>query len=420
MAHFPLIHLPLPTSSTSGAHHQSPSDIQLSLARVWILSESPVLHSRLLSSSTLATCQHRQSRASQRAMESEHHLFEIAATRLGWSCATTTSSFGGFTSYPCSAWSPCIGGYNWHCTCSTDSSAAGTASLTFVLACHSSIGEPHNARLKFSLLDREGRPVPSRTRASSFQNWTTHREWQWECPNFITREDLERPEYLKDGSFTVRCDIALKPCTPKADAYVTVPASDLHRHLGDLLASKEGADVTFQLVAGGETFSAHRCVLAARSPVFKAQLFGEMKEAKTAASGGVVIAVDDMEARVFGSLLSFIYTDSLPEAEQGDGGAMVQYQRLLAAADMYGLDRMKLVCQEKLCEYVRADSVARMLVLADLHHCPGLKEACFDFLCSGANLDSFNEKDGFEVLSDSCPAVLKEILAKLAAVLIFE
>ncbi|KAJ1274857.1 hypothetical protein BS78_05G092200 [Paspalum vaginatum] len=42
MAHFSLIHLPLPTSSTSGAHHQSPSDIQLSLAREWILSESPV------------------------------------------------------------------------------------------------------------------------------------------------------------------------------------------------------------------------------------------------------------------------------------------------------------------------------------------------------------------------------------------
>jgi speckle-type POZ protein len=98
---------------------------------------------------------------------------------------------------------------------------------------------------------------------------------------------------------------------------------------------------------------------------------------------------------------------------------MVLYQHLLAAADKYGLERMKLVCQEKLCKHIRADSVAAMLVLADRHHCPGLKEACFHFLISSANLDSFTETDGFEVLNASCPAVLKELLAKLATVLIF-
>lgn len=249
--------------------------------------------------------------------------------------------------------------------------------------------------------------------------------WQWECPGFITRDDLERKEYLnKDGCFTVRCDIAIKPFTAKADSFVTVPPSDLHQHLGDLLARKDGADVTFQ-VAGGGTFTAHRCVLAARSPVFRAQLFGEMKESKNTGDGGV-IPIDDMEAQVFSSLLAFIYTDSLPPETDGhakqhgdDDEAMVQYQHLLAAADRYGLERMKLVCQEKLCKHIRTDSVAAMLVLADRHHCPGLKEACFHFLISSANLDSFTETDGFEVLNASCPAVLKELLAKLATVLIF-
>lgn len=352
-------------------------------------------------------------------MASEHHLFEIRANQLSYGSMSSSGP----------SWSSYIGGYNWDCTCSTNSSA-GMVSFSLRFRC-SNIHEPHNARLKFSLLDREGRPVPSRTRACSFQNWSTHQGLEWTCANFITREDLKRPEYLKDGSgseylndgsFTVRCDVALKPITAKADAFVTVPPSDLHQHLGGLLlASKEGADVTFQ-VAGGETFSAHRCVLAARSPVFRAQLFGEMKEAKAAA--GAVIAIDNMDARVFGCFLSFIYTDSLPPEEeeegQDDGAAMVLQQRLLAAADMYGLERMKLVCQEKLCKHVRADSVGRMLALADLHRCPGLKEACFDFLSSSANLDSFTETGGFEVLSDSCPAVLKELLAKLATVLIFQ
>ncbi|CAL4979617.1 unnamed protein product [Urochloa decumbens] len=350
-------------------------------------------------------------------MASEHHLIKIAAPQF-FECPTT---FGARTPYDSttSCWSSNIGGYDWQCNYTTHHSSRGTVSLTLLLP-HGNIREPLNARFKFSLVDREGRPVLSRTRASSFQNWTTtqHR-WEWTCDDIITKDDLEQPEYrLDDGSFTVRFDIALKPFAAKAtDAFVTVPPSDLHQHLGNLLECKEGTDVTFQ-VAGGDMFPAHRCVLAARSPVFRAQLFGEMKESKQT-TGGIIIAIEDMEAQVFSSLLRFIYTDSLMEAEEDDDDwPMEHYQHLLVAADRYCLERMKLICQEKLCSHICANSVGRMLALADQHHCPGLKEACFDFLSSSTNLDLFTETDGFEVLSDRCPAVLKELLAKLATVLI--
>ncbi|GJN03221.1 hypothetical protein PR202_ga20640 [Eleusine coracana subsp. coracana] len=76
------------------------------------------------------------------------------------------------------------------------------------------------------------------------------------------------------------------------------------------------------MVAGGETFAAHRCVLVARSPVFRAQLFGHMKESKQCMGEDdvrVPIPIDDMDAEVFGALLTFIYTDSLP-AEPADDG----------------------------------------------------------------------------------------------------
>ncbi|CAL4979586.1 unnamed protein product [Urochloa decumbens] len=339
-------------------------------------------------------------------MASEHHLIQIAATQLR--CPMGSSA---------SCWSSNIGGHDWRCDYTTNPSR-GTVSLILLLP-HGNIREPLNARFKFSLLDQKGRPVPSRTQASSFQNWLTRHRWEWICDDFITKEDLEQPEYrLADGPFTVRFDIALKPFAAKAtDAFVTVPPSNLHQHLGNLLECKEGTDVTFQ-VAGGDMFPAHRCVLAARSPVFRAQLFGEMKESKQTA-GGVIVEIEDMEAKVFGSLLRFIYTDSLPEADEDDG-PMVHYQHLLVAADRYCLERMKLICQEKLCSHICVDSVARMLALADQHHCSGLKEACFDFLSSSTNLDLFTETDGFEVLTNSCPAVLKELLAKLATVLIFE
>lgn len=48
--------------------------------------------------------------------------------------------------------------------------------------------------------------------------------------------------------------------------FVTLPPSDMHQHIGDLLSSGQ-EDVTFQV--GEETVAAHRLILGARSPVFK-------------------------------------------------------------------------------------------------------------------------------------------------------
>jgi speckle-type POZ protein len=125
-----------------------------------------------------------------------------------------------------------------------------------------------------------------------------------------------------------------------------MPSSrDVHQHLGQLLlSSDETADVTF--LVGKDTFRAHRCVLAARSSVFKMDLLGPMKN-KTAAH---VLRIDNMEANVFKALLHFIYTDSLPEMEEGNTSAMCQH--LLVAADRYNLERLKLFCEEKLCDHV--------------------------------------------------------------------
>lgn len=50
--------------------------------------------------------------------------------------------------------------------------------------------------------------------------------------------------------------------------------------------------MTFEV--NGESFTAHKLVLAARSPVFRAQLFGPMKDQNTQH-----IRVEDMESPVF-------------------------------------------------------------------------------------------------------------------------
>nr|TKW00636.1 hypothetical protein SEVIR_8G124200v2 [Setaria viridis] len=104
--------------------------------------------------------------------------------------------------------------------------------------------------------------------------------------------------------------------------------SFLPKDLGRLLATKEGADVDFEV--GGMVFAAHRCVLAARSPVFKADLFGPTMEENTS-----YIRINAMNAETFQALLHYIYTDSLPDMNDQEVGAMAHHlnDRAVMATD---------------------------------------------------------------------------------------
>ena len=242
----------------------------------------------------------------------------------------------------------------------------------------------------------------------------------WGYNKFIHQTVLEESSaHLRDDSFSIRCDIKVfkeiysQETKGVHSKFVEVPPSNLHQHLGNLLDCMEGSDVVCEV--GEERFSAHRCVLAARSSVFKAELLGTMKEKADGA-----IQVDDMEPGVFKSLLHFIYTDSLDTMAQEDQSRdeaseeedLVMAQHLLVAADRYNVERLKLICEEKLCESIDSSMVATSLALAEQHNCNGLKEACFEFLASPSNLLEMMASDGYDHLKTSCPAVLKELTTR--------
>ncbi|KAF8765985.1 hypothetical protein HU200_007959 [Digitaria exilis] len=192
--------------------------------------------------------------------------------------------------------------------------------------------------------------------------------------------------------------------------FVVVPPPDMDRHLGHLLSSGEGADVTLEVE--GETFMAHRTIIV-WSPVFKEELFGPMEEG----TSPTCVRIKDMEASVFKVLLHFIYTDLLPPDvvdDDGESETMAMAQHLLVAAERYGMERLKLMCEDKLCNYVGTSSVGTILALAEQHGCDGLKKACLKFLMSGSNLKVAIATDGFDHLAKSCPSVLKELLSKVA------
>ncbi|CAN6334040.1 unnamed protein product [Urochloa humidicola] len=211
---------------------------------------------------------------------------------------------------------------------------------------------------------------------------------------------------FRSCSLTVECSITVfRERGP--EGAIPVPAPDLPRHLGELLHSKAGADVTFAVSTSGESFAAHKAMLATRSPVFMAEFFGQMKE-----KDARVVEIRDMDAAVFKAMLRFVYTDAVPELEENAAEAITLAKHLLVAADMYELDRLKVMCERRLALGLDVSEVASTLAIAEQHNCPRLKAKCIEFIAGGSleNLDAVLASQGYKDLVATSPSVLAELL----------
>ncbi|XP_051190452.1 BTB/POZ and MATH domain-containing protein 1-like [Lolium perenne] len=206
----------------------------------------------------------------------------------------------------------------------------------------------------------------------------------------------------KDNNFDVLCSVDIE-WTPPASP-LEGKLLDLGHDLAIMSDNQEHTDVSFDVA--GETFSAHRVVLAARSPVFKAELYGPMAESKMAS-----ITIEEMEPTTFRSMLHYLYHGSLPDAGKTNVCfRMLEYQHLLIAADRYGIERLKKICEHKLSgNGITIDNVVSMLELAEDHVCTKLKARCFDFLADGENFMKVATSGEYISLMQSFPNLLDEL-----------
>ena len=80
-----------------------------------------------------------------------------------------------------------------------------------------------------------------------------------------------------------------------------------------------------------------------------------------------------MDHEVLREMLRFIYT-----AKAGNLERMAD--DLLAAADKYALERLKVMCEEALSTNLSTENSAEVLILADLHSADQLKAQAIDFI----------------------------------------
>ncbi|XBI58835.1 hypothetical protein VPH35_040006 [Triticum aestivum] len=264
-----------------------------------------------------------------------------------------------------------VGGYEWEMRFypgGKDRHCAGNASA--YVFCRSQVKDV-STRFTLSMLQTKGQvPVASfdpRKRVFSSKTPRYESYDEWGHPKFVERAKLESLSQLGDGCFTVLCVLTV--------VMDEAPSLQLHSHLERMLEDGRGADVTFNVA--NQEFRAHSFLLAARSPVFAAQLFDLMAEKDVRQ-----VEIVDVEPAIFKMMLHYIYTESLPPYDDGGGNDIRVMQHLLVAANRYGLERLKLVCEEELCKRIDSETITTMSALADQHQCKRLKVACTEFKSS--------------------------------------
>ncbi|KAJ3689279.1 hypothetical protein LUZ61_018443 [Rhynchospora tenuis] len=220
------------------------------------------------------------------------------------------------------------------------------------------------------------------------------------------RWNMEQSEleshFLRDGCFTLICSVTIM-----SESYKQVPTRyingilpfNIDDYLFQLLERKETADVSFEV--GGEIFTAHRSVLAARSQVFNAMFFGPMAGREEP----IIIKIKDVKPIIFKAMLHFIYTDSLPDMSDENVQLVAMTQHLLVAADKYALDGLKILCEDRLLRDISMDMVISIIALAEQLELEDLLDECLNFICNPTTLSLLAVTEDYAQLMLRCPSL---------------
>jgi speckle-type POZ protein len=259
------------------------------------------------------------------------------------------------------------------------------------------------SKFKFSILNNKGeeRKAMESQRAYRFVQGK-----DWGFKKFIRRDFLmdESNGLLPDDKLTILCRVSVvaDPVSTSGTYFSSptpkVPEPTLHTDLGELLKSGLFSDVV--LSVGSRLFKGHKVILAARSPVFSAMFEHEMTESRKGE-----VEITDVSEDVMAEMLQFIYTGTCTNLT-------TMADDLLAAADKYALERLKVMCEEALCNNLSVENSSETLILADMHSAQQLKAITIEYINSYAS--EVTETPGWTTLVQQHPNLVAEAFKALA------
>lgn len=157
----------------------------------------------------------------------------------------------------------------------------------------------------------------------------------WGFKKFIRRDFLldESNGLLPEDKLTIFCEVSVVADTVNITGqsnltHFKVPECRLSEDLAQLFENQAFSDC--MLMCNGREFGVHKALLAARSPVFAAMFEHGMRESQSDR-----VDVTDVDPDVMKEMLRFMYTGNAPSLDK-------MADDLLAAADKYQLDRLKV------------------------------------------------------------------------------
>ena len=126
-------------------------------------------------------------------------------------------------------------------------------------------------------------------------------------------------------------------------------------------------------------------------------------------SGRKSVQLNGVSKKAFLKVLEMIYSDDAVLEGESDEGLQLATE-VFIAADQFGVDRLKRVCEQFISQSVNVENAADILLTADLHNATGLRGRCMDFILR--HFDAVSKSTSFEALAKYNVELLLEIIKK--------
>ena len=124
----------------------------------------------------------------------------------------------------------------------------------------------------------------------------------------------------------------------------------------------------FKILCEDVSFNCHKIILATGSPVFEAAVNSDMLEAKSGC-----LKIEDYKPSVVKFILEFIYKSEIDIKNLKEDPVFAM--EVLAAADKYRMEKLKDLCEKKLCFQIVTENALELLIVGDMYGAAELKES---------------------------------------------
>ena len=151
------------------------------------------------------------------------------------------------------------------------------------------------------------------------------------------------------------------------DLSFEVPPSTIISDFRAMINDPSLSDVTFMVE--GQPVYAHKLMLM-RSSYFQALFLGQMKESRMDE-----IPINSVRRPVFIQLMEYLYTDQLKIP-------LNEAMELFEAADLFGVSRLKTMCEKRMLQSITVDNAAAIFHAADMHAAKALRQKAKKYILS--------------------------------------